>query len=185
MLAKPTLAVAVAMLCLVCTAQAEPDLELTLQPSTQTVDYSTPFTVDIYARADTAVATAYFDVTYDSDLITATSVSIEPILNFFAETGSLGSGHIALVGGGNVAGFGGGPAVKIGTISFASLDQTGTADISLAFTQDDECALVGGGALPEGDIGFGSTQVVVPEPASVLLLAGGLAGVMLRRRSRA
>ena len=87
-----------------------------------------------------------------------------------------------MVGGGNVSGFGGGAAVKIATINFDSLDKVGTADISLAFTTEDECALVGGGALPQSDIAFGSAQVVVPEPTCVLLLSGVFVGMLARRQ---
>ena len=173
----------VVWLCVVASAQAAPMLDLALQPTSQTVGFSEVFTMEIWAQADTAIATAYFDVDYSADLINATSVDLESILNFFPETGTLSSGHISLVGGGTVAGFGGGAAVKIGTINFTSLAKVGTADISLAFTTDDECALVGGGALPESDIGFGSAQVTVPEPTGMVLLFCGLTGLFLRRRA--
>ena len=146
------------------------------------VDFAQQFKGYIWAQAATPIATAYFDVNYNSDLINATSVDLESILNFFPETGTFSAGDISLVGGGNVSGFSGGAKVKIGTINFTSLSKVGTADISLVFTTDDECALVGGGALLEGEIGFGSTQVsVLPEPASLCLLALG-GTVALRRR---
>lgn len=167
--------------CLIGTAQAAPVLDLTLQGPTE-VDFNTPFQVEIWAQATPPIATAYFDMDYSSGIIDATSVDLESVLNFFPETGAFSPGHIALVGGGNVSGFGGGAAVKIGTINFTSLNTAGTADISLAFTTADECALVGGGALPEGDIGFGSHQVYVPEPGSVLLVSAGLASLLARRR---
>ena len=146
------------------------------------VDFGQQFKANIWAQAATPIATTYFDVNYSADLINATGVDLEPILNFFPETGTFSAGHISLVGGGNVSGFGGGAAVKIGTINFTALSKVDIGDISLAFTTDDECALVGDGALPEGDIGFGSTQgSVIPEPTSLCLLAfGGI--IALRRR---
>lgn len=169
--------------CLAGVANAVPVLDLTLEAPDE-VGFNTAFGVEIWAQAATPIATAYFDVNYSSGLTNPTSVDLESILNFFPETGTLSPGHISLVGGGNVSGFGGGPGVKIGTINFTSLNKVGTTDILLAFTTGDECALVGSGALPEGNIGFGSAQVnVVPEPASLCLLAlGGIVAFRRRRR---
>jgi hypothetical protein len=176
--------IGVAVVCCVFSAAQAQQLSLTLVPSTDTVELNQPFTVDVYADSQKAISSVYFDVLFDDGrLSAAVPVTLVSQLSLFTETGTLSPGKISFVGGNSMDGYGGNGLVKLATIDFAALTTPGLTNISLGWTDEDDTAFYGELGLDQGDISFGSTSVnVVPEPASLALLALGGIGLLRRRR---